>query len=94
MKKYLSIGCDVQVSELDISLENGKYSLQEQADKYKAIFQPAMAWNKNPQFDGCVTFVAIWGDQMKLIHGLKKVVMHFFTTKTINPTLHIQHLIQ
>ena len=61
MKKYLSIGCDVQVSELDISLENGKYSLQEQADKYKAIFQTAMEWNKNPQSDGRVTLVAIWG---------------------------------
>ncbi len=61
MKKYLSIGCDVQVTELDISLENGKYSLQEQADKYKAIFQAAMDWNKNPQSDGRVTLVAIWG---------------------------------
>ena len=61
MKKYLSIGCDVQITELDISLENGKYTLQQQADKYKAIFQAAMDWNKNPQSDGRVTLVAIWG---------------------------------
>ncbi|MDE6424893.1 MAG: endo-1,4-beta-xylanase [Ruminococcus sp.] len=61
MKKYLSIGCDVHISELDISLESGKYSLQEQADKYKAIFKAAMDWNKNPQSDGRVTLVAIWG---------------------------------
>ncbi|MCM1474385.1 MAG: endo-1,4-beta-xylanase, partial [Muribaculaceae bacterium] len=61
MKKYLSIGCDVQVSELDISLDGGTYSLQDQANKYKAIFQAAMDWNKNPQSDGLVTLVAIWG---------------------------------
>ncbi|MGN0606195.1 MAG: endo-1,4-beta-xylanase, partial [Oscillospiraceae bacterium] len=61
MKKYLSIGCDVQVTELDISVENGKYSYEEQAAKYKAIFQAAMDWNKNPKSDGRVTLVAIWG---------------------------------
>ena len=61
MKKYLSIGCDVQITELDISLENGKYSLQDQANKYKAIFQAAMDWNDNPQSDGRVTAVCIWG---------------------------------
>ncbi len=65
MKKYLSIGCDVQISELDISLtdSNGNviYSLQDQANKYKAIFQAAMDWNTNPQSSGRVTLVAIWG---------------------------------
>ena len=61
MKKYLSIGCDVQITELDISLENGKYSLQDQANKYKAIFQAAMDWNANPQSTGRVTAVCIWG---------------------------------
>lgn len=61
MRKYLSIGCDVQVTELDISVEGGKYTWQEQADKYKAIFQAAMDWNTNPQSDGRVTLVAIWG---------------------------------
>ena len=61
MKKYLSIGCDVQITELDISVESGKYTLQEQSDKYKAIFKAAMDWNKNPQSDGRVTLVAVWG---------------------------------
>lgn len=61
MKKYLSIGCDVQITELDISTENGTYTLQEQADKYKAIFQAAMDWNTNPSSDGRVTAVCIWG---------------------------------
>lgn len=61
MRKYLSIGCDVQVTELDISLENGTYTLQQQADKYQAIFQAAMDWNKNPSSDGRVTAVCIWG---------------------------------
>ena len=61
MKKYLSIGCDVQITELDISTENGTYTAQQQADKYKAIFQAAMDWNKNPSSDGRVTAVCIWG---------------------------------
>lgn len=61
MKKFLSIGCDVQITELDITMENGKYTLQQQADKYKAIFQAAMDWNKNPTSDGRVKAVCIWG---------------------------------
>lgn len=61
MDKYLSIGCDVQVTELDISLESGKYTLQQQADKYKAIFQHAMDVNTSGKYNGRVTLVAIWG---------------------------------
>lgn len=64
MKKYLSIGCDVQITELDISLLDNNvvtYTLQQQADKYKAIFQAAMDWNSNPESDGRVTAVCIWG---------------------------------
>lgn len=61
MKKFLSIGCNVQITELDITMENGKYTLQQQADKYKAIFQAAMDWNKNPTSDGRVKAVCIWG---------------------------------
>lgn len=61
MKKYLSIGCDVQITELDISTESGKFTAQQQADKYKALFQAAMDWNKNPSSDGRVTAVCIWG---------------------------------
>ena len=61
MKKYLSIGCDVQITELDINRENGKYSDTDQANKYKDIFQAAVDWNKNPQGTGRVTLVQIWG---------------------------------
>jgi len=61
MDKYLSIGYDVQVTELDISLESGKYTLQQQADKYKAIFQHAMDVNTSGKYNGKVTLVAVWG---------------------------------
>lgn len=61
MKKYLSIGCDVQITELDISVESGKYTAQQQADKYQAIFKAAMDYNKNPTYNGKVTAVCIWG---------------------------------
>ncbi|MBQ1518245.1 MAG: endo-1,4-beta-xylanase [Ruminococcus sp.] len=66
MKKFLSIGCDVQITELDVSLEKGKYSLQDQADKYKAIFKAAMDWNKNPQSKGRVKAICMWGLYDKL----------------------------
>lgn len=61
MKKFLSIGCDVQITELDVSIENGKYTLQNQADKYKAIFKAAMDWNRSPQSKGRITAVCMWG---------------------------------
>lgn len=62
MDDYLGIGCDVQVTELDISLESGKYSLQDQANKYKAIFQHAMEHNaSNKAGAGKVTLIQIWG---------------------------------
>ncbi len=54
LAKYAAIGCNVQITELDISTENGKFTLQQQADKYKAIFQAAMN-TKN------VTAVCVWG---------------------------------
>ena len=54
MQKYASIGCQVQVTELDISIEGGTYSLQQQAEKYKAVFQAAMDTEN-------VTAVCIWG---------------------------------
>ncbi|MGN0585137.1 MAG: endo-1,4-beta-xylanase, partial [Ruminococcus sp.] len=61
MDKYLSIGCDVQVTELDISVENGNYTYQQQADKYKAIFQHAVDVNKSGKYNGRVTAVCVWG---------------------------------
>lgn len=61
MDMYLSVGCDVQVTELDISLENGKYSHQDQANKYKAIFQHAMDVNTSGKYKGRVTLIQVWG---------------------------------
>ncbi len=61
MKKYLSIGCEVQITELDISVENGTYSAQDQARKYTGIAQAAMDWNDNPEGTGRVTLYQIWG---------------------------------
>ena len=61
MKKYLSIGCDVQITELDVSVDNGKFTYTQQADKYEAIFRAAMDWNKNPESGGRVTLVQVWG---------------------------------
>ncbi|MCR5015810.1 MAG: endo-1,4-beta-xylanase [Ruminococcus sp.] len=61
MDKYLNLGIDVQVTELDISVENGKFSAQDQAKKYCAIFQHAVDWNKNHPNGPNVTLVQIWG---------------------------------
>lgn len=60
LQKYASIGCEVQITELDITRENGTYSDQQQADKYKAIFQAAIDINEG-SYPGKVTAVCIWG---------------------------------
>ncbi len=60
MKKYASIGCEVQVTELDITRENGTYSDQQQATKYKGVFQAAIDINEG-NYPGKVTAVCIWG---------------------------------
>ncbi len=60
MQKYASIGCEVQVTELDISTENGTYTAQQQAEKYKAVFQAAIDINTG-NYPGKVTAVCIWG---------------------------------
>ncbi|HOM02800.1 MAG TPA: endo-1,4-beta-xylanase, partial [Acetivibrio sp.] len=60
LQKYINIGCDVQITELDISTENGKFSFQQQADKYKAVFQAAVDINKTSS-KGKVTAVCVWG---------------------------------
>ena len=59
LKKYAAIGCQVQITELDMSTEGGKFSLDQQASKYKAIFQAALDVNKGSA--GKVTAICIWG---------------------------------
>ena len=61
MDKYLNLGIDVQVTELDISVENGKFSNNDQATKYAAIFQHAVDWNKKHKDGPNVTLIQIWG---------------------------------
>ncbi|SEH56190.1 arabinoxylan arabinofuranohydrolase [Ruminococcus flavefaciens] len=61
MDKYLNLGLDVQITELDLSTEGGKYSLNDQATKYKAIFQHAMDWNKKHPNGPFVSLVQVWG---------------------------------
>ena len=61
MDKYLDLGIDVQVTELDISTDGGTYTLQQQADKYKAIFQHCVDVNKSGKYKGSVTLVQVWG---------------------------------
>ncbi|MBQ7003425.1 MAG: endo-1,4-beta-xylanase [Oscillospiraceae bacterium] len=60
LQKYASIGCEVQITELDISIEAGTYTLQQQAEKYEAIFQAAMDINDG-SYAGEVTAVCMWG---------------------------------
>ena len=64
LQKYINIGCDVQITELDISTENGKFSAKQQADKYEAIFKAAVNINKTST-KGKVTAVCVWGPNDK-----------------------------
>ena len=61
MDKYLALGIEVQVTELDLSTSAGKYSLQDQATKYKAIFQHCVDVNSSGKYPGRVTLVQVWG---------------------------------
>ena len=61
MDDYLSLGIDVQVTELDISRDGGRFTDQQQAEKYKAIFQHCVDVNKSGKYKGKVTLVQVWG---------------------------------
>lgn len=58
LEKFASIGCEVQITELDISCERGKYDAEAQAAKYRAVFSAALETNRN---GGRVSAVCIWG---------------------------------
>ena len=78
MKRFLSIGCDVQVTELDINLKSNTYTEQEQANKYKAIFQTAMEWNKAHPTSNRVTAICMWGmnDSLSWIGASNKPLLY------------------
>jgi len=62
MDDYLKLGIEVQVTEMDIAREGNTYSEDQQAAKYKAIFQHAMEWNQTHTYEqGRVTLVQVWG---------------------------------
>ena len=78
MKRFLSIGCDVQVTELDINLKGNTYTQQEQANKYKAIFQTAKEWNDSHKDKNRVTAICMWGmnDSLSWIGSENKPLLH------------------
>lgn len=59
MYKSVGDGIQIQMTELDVSTEKGKFTAQQQADKYKAVFQAAMDVN-NSGSGGKVTAICIW----------------------------------
>ncbi len=61
MKMYLQAGLEVQVTELDISVDGGKYSDQQQANRYKNIAKYAMDWNSDASHQAKVTLFQVWG---------------------------------
>lgn len=61
MEKYLSIGCSVMVTEMDVSLDKGKFSLEDQAAKYAAIFKAARDWNAAHEGNNRVLALCVWG---------------------------------
>ena len=62
LQKYAGIGCEVQITELDIDIktDNATYTSTQQAEKYKAIFDAAMNINKG-SYKGKVTALCVWG---------------------------------
>ena len=61
MKMYLQAGLEVQITELDISTEGGKYSLDQQANRYKNILKAAIDWNSDASHESRVTLFQVWG---------------------------------
>ncbi len=60
MDMFLDLGIEVHASEIDISLDNGQ-TLNDQADKYEAIFKHAMEVNTKGTHPGRVTLLQVWG---------------------------------
>jgi GH35 family endo-1,4-beta-xylanase len=58
INKYADLGVEVQLTELDISTEGGKFSLEQQATKYAQVFQAAL--DSKSRGTG-VTAVCVWG---------------------------------
>ena len=61
MKMYLEAGLEVQVTELDISVDGGKYSYDQQASRYANILKYAVNWNATHKDGARVTLFQVWG---------------------------------
>jgi len=57
MAMYAKLGIDVQITELDIGMKG--YTAQQQADRYKGVFEKAI--NINGRGGGKFTAIVIWG---------------------------------
>jgi len=58
MNMYAALNIDVQITELDVGINNGA-AAQQQADRYKGVFQHAVKVNKKG--GGKFTAIVIWG---------------------------------
>lgn len=61
LKMYLQAGLEVQITELDISTDGGKYSLDQQANRYKNILKACIDWNSDTSHQSRVTLFQVWG---------------------------------
>lgn len=60
MDDYLSLGIDVQVTEIEISCDDGQTE-QQQIDKYTAIVKHIVEANTSGKYKGKVTLFQVWG---------------------------------
>jgi len=60
MNMYSATGAEVQMTEIDVSTEKGQWTLVNQAQRYKAIFNNAITINKGTT-GGKVTAMCVWG---------------------------------
>jgi len=62
MDMYSNTGAEVQMTEIDVSTEKGKWSLdKDQPKRYKALFKNALDINKGTKGKGKVTAMCVWG---------------------------------
>ena len=85
MDMFLDLGIDVQVTEIDVSIDSGAgQSLQTQADKYKNIVKHIVEANTSGKYKGKVTLFQVWGpnDANTWISGDKSPTLY---DKSNNP---------
>ncbi|MCQ2459239.1 MAG: endo-1,4-beta-xylanase [Ruminococcus sp.] len=77
MDMYLGLGINVQVTELEISPDNGQ-SENDQVTKYKAIFKHVQDVNTSGKYKGRVNLLQLWGpnDANTWISGDKKPLLY------------------